>query len=190
MPRVGFRIAVFSLTLATLAVPVRAAEGAKPSVFTAKSDEGQVWVSVDLARFRTGEAYLPLVVAVANRAKGSIELNRTSIRLIDSMGGGFPMPTVGELRKAYDKRNLDQTMVRVFGFPTGTLLTMSRLVPSNFFPPLTGGGGITIDRVELAPFTWTIDLMYFPRPNGPLTGLTLEVAPEGWQQPVRVSVKL
>lgn len=190
MRRLGFAVFLFSLVLATIAVPVQAAEGAKPSVFTAKSDEGQVWVSVNLARFRTGEAYLPLVVAVANRAKGSIELDRKSIRLVDSAGRVFPMPSVGQLREAYNKRNLDQTMVRVFGFPTGTVLTLSRLVPSNFFPPLTGRGGTAIDRVELAPFTWTLDLMYFPRPKGPLTGLTLEVAPKGWQQPIRLSVKL
>ncbi len=190
MLRFGFRVSLLSLALAMLAVPVRSDEGHRPSTFTAKNDEGQVWVSVDLARLRTGEAYLPLVVAVANRAKGSIELDRTSIRLVDSSGGAFPMPSVAQLREAYNKRNLDQTMVRVFGFPTGTVLTLSRLVPSNFFPPLTGRGGTAIDRVELAPFTWTLDLMYFPRPNGPLSGLTLEVAPKGWQQPIRVSLRL
>ncbi|NOZ79155.1 MAG: hypothetical protein GXP48_08270 [Acidobacteria bacterium] len=163
------------------------------TIFTAKTNEGQVWVSVDIARYRRSEAYIPLAVAVYNTSRHSAVLDRGSFQLIGTDGVAEKMPTIRELRKRYTKQSFDLTMIRLYGMPFGTRLDLDDLVPSNFFPVVgPGNEGIRIQRVQLPQFYWTIDLLYFPRPSGFAKGqpAVLVVSPKGWQKPIRVTLHL
>ena len=175
------------------AVPITAAAGEpSPAVFKGTTKEGQVWVSVDLTRQRLTEPYVPFLVAIYNDAKSPVVLRRSSLKLIGSDGKEYPVPTIPELRASYTRQNFDTTILRVYGMPFGTWLQPDRLVPSNFFPLVRGRGQVRIDHVQLPPLYWTVDDFYFKRPAGLTTGqeVQLEVQPEGWKEPVRVSIKL
>ncbi len=178
--------------LMTLGTATGATAGSKTkTIFTAKTNEGQVWVSVDIALHRTKEAFIPLAVAVYNRSRSSVVLNHDSFTLVGAGGVPLKMPTIPELRKRYTKQSFDLTMIRLYGMPFGTRLDLEYLVPSNFFPVVANGSeGVRIQRVELPQFYWTIDLLYFPRPAGFAKGqpVTLVVSPEGWDTPIRVKL--
>jgi len=174
-------------------IRAEAGGGTFQRIFTAKTAEGEVWVSADLALQRRTDAFVPLVVAVYNSAKTSAVIERSSLKLIGTDGVPIRMAGIPELRKSYSKQNFDVTMLRLYGMPFGTWLRLQRLVPSNFFPIVSvDRGGVRIERVELAPFFWTIDLVYFKRPVGLAEGRTviLEVAPKGWQTPIQVKLHL
>jgi hypothetical protein len=184
----GLVMMVFLVTAAGAAAPSRT-----KTIFTAKTGEGQVWVSVDIARYRRSEAYIPLAVAVYNTSRHSAVLDRNSFQLIGTDGVVEKMPTIRELRKRYTKQSFDLTMIRLYGMPFGTRLDLADLVPSNFFPVVgPGNEGIRIQRVELPQFYWTVDLLYFPRPSGFAKGqpVVLVVSPGGWQEPIRVTLHL
>ncbi len=187
----GIARGLVALAVAAAPATVAFAGGPAQQVFTARTDEGQVWVSVDLARFRTGETYLPFVIAVYNRSDRSATLTRSSFALV-AEGRTLPAPSVPRLREAYPKVNLDQTMVRVYAIPFGTRLDVGHLVPSNFYPPVLPGGGVTIQRVELPPLYWTVDMIYLPNPGGLDGGkaFSIRVHPEGWSRAIEVEVHL
>lgn len=162
------------------------------AVFKAKSDEGEVWVSVDLTRQRLGEPYVPMVIVVYNNAKRSAVIERPALRLIGTGGTAHQVASIKEIRQGYPKLNFDLTMVRMYGLPFGTYLQPDRVIPSIFFPMVRGRGAVKIDRVELPRFYWSVDLYYFQRPAGLAEGktVTLQAAPEGWKQPIEVRIKI
>jgi len=167
-------------------LPAAAGES-QPTVFNAKGPNGaQVWVSIDLARQRLTEPYVPLVVAVRNGQKGVATLNRSSFTLIGRDGRSEPMAELETLRANYKKDLFDRTAVRLYGFPFGTLLDLRHVQPSEFFPVPGVGSGIRLDTVALQPLNWTVDILYFKRPAGMAEGqeMTLKVAPKGWETPI------
>ncbi len=181
-----------ALVLATAAAAPADASGrkagAQPIVFKAETQEGQVWVNVDLTRHRSSEPYVPVVVAVSNRAKSTAVLDRTSFTVVGADGRQEPMASLEAVRKGYPKLNFDMSMIRVYGMPAGTWLQENRLVPSNFFPIVGRGSGVVIDHVEVPPLFWMIDVLYFKTPEGLAAGndVKLVVHPEGWKHPVTV----
>lgn len=83
-------------------------------------------------------------------------------------------------------------MVRIYGLPMGTMLDISGLEPSNFFP-VVGDGGVLIDHVTLPNLHWSTDLLYFKTPGGLAEKghkVVLEVAPKGWETPIKVDIQL
>jgi len=161
-------------------------------VFTADGPQGKVWVNVDLTRQRLDQPYVPMVVAVLNNAAKPITLDRNSLHLIEPDGRRIAMATIQEIRKNYRKFNFDWRTVNVQGMPFGTRLSQQYHVPSRFFPSMAGGGSIKIDRVQIPPSYWTVDLFYFERPTGLAEGrpVVLEAAPKGWSEPIRVKIQL
>ena len=190
--RTGIVMALAMVT--TLATVAGATAGSRTkTIFTAKTSEGQVWVSVDIARYRRSEAYIPLAVAMYNTSRHSAVLDHGCFQLIGTDGVAEKMPTVRELRKRYTKQSFDLTMIRLYGMPFGTRLDIDDLVPSNFFPVVgPRSEGVRIQRVELPQFYWTIDLLYFPRPAGFAKGqaVVLVISPKGWKKPIRVTLHL
>ncbi len=180
--------AVMALVLLVLGVaqvtPASAEQrkaGTQPIVFKAETSEGQVWVNVDLTRHRTSEAYVPVVVAVSNRAKDTAVFDRSSFTLVGAGGETESMAGIEDVRKNYGKLNFDMSMIRVYGMPVGTWLQERRLVPSNFFPVLGMGSGVAIDHVEIPPLFWMVDVLYFKTPAGLAAGqdVKLVVHPKG-----------
>ena len=184
-------IAVGAIALAgALGIP-RIGESSSAVVFSSRSNEGEVWVSVDLTRHRLDQDYVPFQVVVRNTANRSITLNRSSFRVIGADHKPIPLSAFDAWRRDYTLATADLTMMRFFGLPFGTLLDVNDLEPCNFFP-VTSTAGVLIDQVMLAPFHWTTDLLYFKQPAGLSEGhkVVLEVAPDGWEAPIKVDIQL
>ncbi len=180
-------LSVAVVTLLTVGSRSATAGETQPTVFNAQGPNGsQIWVSVDLARQRLTEAYVPLVVAVRNGDKGVATLNRSSFTLSGSDGRGEPMAQLKTLRANYKKDLFDRTAVRIYGFPFGTLLDVAHVQPVEFFPVPGSGSGVRLDTVSLRPLYWTVDILYFKRPAGMAEGqeMTLKVASAGWESPI------
>ena len=64
---------------------------AAPTVFKGESPEGEVWVSVELARHRSSEGFVPLLVAVRNSAGDPVTLERSSFELVGADGSVAPL---------------------------------------------------------------------------------------------------
>lgn len=162
-------------------------------VFKAESESGEVWANVGLTRQRLDQAYIPMVVLVANRSHEEVIVDRDAIRLVGSDGKRYPMPTLSELRKGYDKTGLDGRAVSGAGIPYDVWRQNRRLIESNFFPSLsTDRRGIVVDEVTLPSGTAMIDLLYFAKPYGlgPGQPFILEVRPVGWEAPLRLGIVL
>jgi len=196
MMRLGLLVLILAVVLGgVVGIPGVAAAPEKAApvmVFTGDGPQGKVWVNVDLTRRRLEEAYVPMIVAVLNNAAGPITLDRTALRLVGADGTSTPMATLKEIRTEYRKLNFDWRTLNVQGMPFGTRLSRQFHVESHFFPSMAGRGAITIDRVQIPPSYWTVDLFYFRRPPGLGEGkpVVLEAAPAGWDEPIRVAIQL
>ena len=163
-------------------------------LFIAENDFGKVWANTSLTLQRTNEPYLPIVVAVENKAVKAIALDRSSFFLTDLDGVIYVMPTVKEQRKNYSKTVIDYRMISYGGIPWEGWRWNRRLEPANFFPNLrASAGNTTKDRVTLRQRHAMVDLLYFERPrnlslNRPFF---LDIHPKkGWEIPIRLRIVL
>jgi hypothetical protein len=158
-------------------------------LFIAENDAGKVWANLALTLQRTAEPYLPIVVAVENMSKKSIELDRESFWLSDLDNIVYFMPTVKEVRKNYDKIVMDYRMVSYAGIPWENWRWTSRLESANFFPDLRSTRGNTVrDHLTLRHRHAMVNLLYFERPRNLQRGrpFFLTVHPKGWEIPIRI----
>lgn len=133
-------------------------------------------VSTRVAFVRDHENYMPLEVAVANKGMPSLSLTAESFTLTDQDGRSYPAVSGAELRRAINV-DVDRRL--------GTLAPVVRSRYGNYaFQPgtFTTSFDYPIQRdVNLPRFSWTIDLIYFPKPAGGVRGRSFELfmnAPE------------
>lgn len=178
--------------LALLAPPAASQTPAKPTIFKGESAEAEVWVSVELARHRVEEPFVPLLVTISNRGRDSVRLTRDSFRLLDRQGREIPLAELGEVRRNYGKLELDHRQVSGVGLPLGTRLDERKYIQANYFPVVTFSGGVKRDAVSVGPLYWTVDLFYFRWPEGLRsgTGAVLQIEGKGWEEPVRIPFSL
>jgi len=160
-------------------------------LFIAENDAGKVWANLALTLQRTAEPYLPMVVAVENLSRKSIEIDRESFWLSDLDDIVYFMPTVKEVRKNYDKIVMDYRMVSYAGIPWENWRWTNRLDPANFFPNLRSTRGNTVrDHVTLRHRHAMVNLLYFERPRKLQRGrpFFLVVHPKGWEIPIRIRI--
>jgi len=180
------------LLAALLAIGVVFAQDVEESqrvLFIAENDAGKVWANLTLTIQRTGEPYLPIVVAVENLSTKSITLSRESFWLSDLDGVIYVLPSIKEMRKNYSKSVMDARMVSYAGIPWENWRWNRRLEIANFFPNLRSSRGNTVsDRVTLRQRHAMVDLMYFERPRNLEIGkpFFLDVHPKGWEIPIRI----
>jgi hypothetical protein len=159
-------------------------------LFIAENDNGKVWANLTLTVQRTGEPYLPMVVAVENLNKKSVTLTRESFWLSDLDDIIYVMPSVKEVRKNYDKLVIDYRAVSYAGIPWENWRFTRRLEMANFFPDLraTRGRNTVLDRVTLRHRHAMVNLLYFERPRNLELGrpFFLAVQPRGWEIPIRM----
>jgi hypothetical protein len=131
------------------------------------------------------DAYVPVPVAIALTATGaSVAFTLESFTLADAQGNRVPAAGFAEVRNGYPKLGFDRELVRSRPITVGTTITDRPRITSRFYPPT--GGGTRIARVELAPYSWFSDVLYFPRPPAGLGGvMTLSVAVAG-REPVNL----
>lgn len=175
------------------AVPAQEEEEQGPQrvLFIAENDAGKVWANITLTLQRSGEPYLPMVVAVENNSKKSIVIKRESFWLSDLDDLVYFMPSVKEVRKNYDKIVMDYRMVSYAGIPWENWRWTRRLESANFFPDLRSTRGNTVrDHVTLRKRHAMVNLLYFERPRNLQRGrpFFLVVHPKGWEIPIRIRV--
>jgi hypothetical protein len=184
------------LTVASVLIVAPPATRAEPTseryaFSTFREEAGRVTVFADgYPATMGGDAhYIPISVAVALTKSGkSIAFTPESFTLVDAAGQAVPAAGFEELNRNYEKLTYDRSLVRMRPIVVGSYVSDLRPVDSRFYPPVNGG--TRIPRVELGPFTWFNDVLYFPRPAAGLGGvLTLRVAmPEGDPVDVRFEV--
>lgn len=186
---------VLVLTLALIAGGSASAEDspAPRLVFSGGNELGEVWANIGLTIQRLDEDYLPMVVMIVNRDRDPVVIDRDAVRLVGPDGLRYPMPTLKELRKNYNRFGLDGRAVSGAGIPWEVWQRNRRLLESNFFPnTLTDRRAIVVDEVTLPPGYALIDLVYFARPRGLARGTSfvLEVHGLGWEAPVRLGIEV
>jgi hypothetical protein len=158
-------------------------------LFIAENETGKVWANLNLTIQRTGEPYLPMVVAVENLGVKSATFDRESFWLNDLDDIIYVLPTVKELRKNYDKSVMDYRMVSYAGIPWENWRWNRRLESANFFPNLRSQRGATVrDKITLRQRHALVDLLYFERPRNLESGrpFFLNVRPKDWEIPIRI----
>jgi len=181
--------ALLAVFLALGVVFAQDVEESQRVLFIAENENGKVWANLTLTIQRTGEPYLPMVVAVENLSVKSITLSRESFWLSDLNDVIYVLPSIKEMRKNYDKSVMDSRMVSYAGIPWESWRWNRRLEPANFFPDLRSSSGNTVmDRVTLRQRHAMVDLMYFERPRNLEIGkpFFLNVHPKGWEIPIRM----
>src|SRR6185436_19229664 len=102
----------------------------------------------------------------------------------DSQGNAYAIAAYSRFMNDYEKRIYDESLFRVRPITLGNKFATFHPVVSRFFP--APGRGTRIDRVELLPFTWFKDVLYFPRPAALDGVLTLRIRGRGTKKPVEV----
>jgi len=125
------------------------------------------------------DAFVPVPVALAlMRTGASVAFTPESFTLTDAQGNRVPAAGFSEVKEGYSKLEFDRSLMRTWPIDVGLNITDRPRIASNFYPPT--GAGTRIPRVELPPFSWFSDVVYFPRPPGGLGGvMTLSVAVGG-----------
>lgn len=144
-------------------------------------------VGVEAARYREKEAYLPLAVCLANRDAPTLKLSRESFILQDESGRRYPLVPASDLRSGYAMVSLDRTFTTTFSMCVTHYPNFTR-IESNFFPDPAFGGTV-IDRLELPRVHATMDLLYFPMPDGGILGRRFELHVNAPGLPDEVFVK-
>jgi hypothetical protein len=122
------------------------------------------------------ESYVAVPVAIAlMRTGASVTFSLESFNLADSRGNLVPAAGFGEVSSGYPKLGFDRALMQSRQIVVGMTITERPRIASSFYPP--AGTGTRIQRVELGPFSWFSDVIYFPRPKAGLGGvMTLSVA--------------
>jgi hypothetical protein len=170
--------------LTFLAIPVFAVALAAPSTSDRKDYSTFREDAAGLTVFANGfpssqggdEAYVAVPVAIALMRNGaSIPFTTESFTLTDSQGNRVPAAGYSEVNNDHPRWLIDRSLSRVWPINVGMRIAERPQIASNFYA--YAGGGTRIARVELAPFSWFEDVLYFPPQPAGLGGvMTLSVA--------------
>lgn len=183
----------FALVLAVvLAVAAPGVPQESQLVNVGETDFGAVWANIHLTRMRVEEPYLPMVIGIQNLGSGSVRIDRDAIRLVGPDGRRYPVAGLKEVRKEYDKLNVDRRIANANGIPWEVWYRQRRFRESNFFPGVMNRRGTVIDDVVLRRQDGMVDIVYFPTPRGLAldTPIALEIAAEGWEAPLQLRLRL
>jgi hypothetical protein len=141
------------------------------------------------ASLRAESAFIPVPVAIGLRSSGKpVRFQEESFLLVDSAGREYPMASYGQIQRDYPLRSFDASLFAQRPMIIGAQFAGMRRTSSRFFP--APGRGTRTESVELSPFTWFQDVLYFPRPAVLSGTLTLRIQSKGLPQPVEVRFQL
>lgn len=130
-------------------------------------------------RYRDGEKYVPVEVAVANRGVKIMTLTRESFTLADEKGNRYPCASPKELLETYDFLDLDRNLTELPEIVFNRFGAMTEY-PSKFSPTRRssrdGELATVTDTVQLPKFGYLMDVLYFPMPGTGLRGHKFELA--------------
>ena len=159
-------------------------------VYREKGEGLTVLLDAYPASLHASDPDIPIPIAIGfDGPAGPVRLDDESFELIGPDGSASPVAGFTDVLRGYPKRTFDQSLLRARPMAIGSQFSTSRRVASRFFP--APGRGTRIATVELAPFTWFHDVLYFPMPAGGLGGtLTLRVKAAGLPKPLDVRFRI
>lgn len=168
---------VLAMTFALGAFAVLAAGNPvkKLSAYGYKGESGDVYVVVDadVARFRGGEKFVPLVIFLGHTERKTLHADRGSFSLTDPSGNKHPLPSPEDVLKGYTAGLVsgDYSMLRnLQDYASMVYLACRYIAQVAFFPNPAGSPRILYDTVELPNRTYCSALLYFPNPAGKAPG--------------------
>jgi len=131
------------------------------------------------ASLGANDAFVAVPVAIAlMRTGASVAFTLESFTLADSRGNRAPAAGFQEVSNGYPKLGFDRALIHARQIAIGSTIVDRPRIASSFYPP--AGSETRIPRVELGPFSWFSDVIYFPRPPAGVVGvMTLSVAVPG-----------
>jgi hypothetical protein len=170
--------------LTFLSIPVFAVALATPSTSHRKDYSTFREDAAGLTVFASGfpssqggdDAFVAVPVAIAlMRNGGSVAFTTESFTLTDANGNRVPAAGYSEVNNDHPRWLFDRSLSRAWPINVGLRIAERPQIASNFYS--YAGGGTRTSRVELAPFSWFEDVLYFPRPPAGVGGvMTLSVA--------------
>lgn len=164
---------VAALVLVTLGLSVLWAAGdvKKLSTYSYIGRSGDVGlvVDMDLARYRSGEKYIPLLTWLGHTENKTLYADRGSFTLTDPKGVKQPMATPDEVLKTYGPSLISNDYGyedRLADHASMVYLACQPIPKVAFFPNPTGRPKVLYDHVELPNRTFFRALVYFPNPAG------------------------
>jgi len=134
-------------------------------------------VGTRVARYRETRPYIPLEVAVVNKALSSISFTAESFTLVDAEGNRYGTVGFEELQKGYGNVDLDRRLEELGPLVRGSYLSYEQrpsALTGSFDKPI-------VQKVFLPKFTFVVDTIYFPTPTTGVKGKKFELfltAPE------------
>ena len=130
-------------------------------------------------RYRDGEAYVPIEIAIANRGVKQLTLTRESFTLADENGNRYPCASPKELLATYDFLDLDRNLSELSEIVFNRFAAMT-FYPSKFSPTRrtsrVGESSVVTDSVQLPRYGYLLDMLYFPAPSTGLKGHKFELS--------------
>ena len=130
-------------------------------------------------RYREGEAYIPVEVAIANRGVKKLSLTRESFTLADEAGNRYPCASPKELLANYDYLDLDRNLSELSEIVFNRFGAMTPY-PSKFSPTRRptriGESMVVTDTIQLPRYGYMLDMLYFPAPSTGLKGHKFELS--------------
>ena len=193
-----FRPITHARTVAALALAAPLLLAASPptsesyAFSTYRERSGPVSLLVDTrgASLHDSDRFIPLRVAVGLVGKAEpVRVTPESFTLIDPSGSAASPVSYQELSQTYTRRSFDESLFHDWPMTVDSLFSRDRRLPSHFFP--APGRATRTSAVEVAPFTWFEDVIYFPRPSAGLVGvMTLRLSGGGLVRPVEVRFRI
>ncbi len=168
-------VALVVLGLAAVVAVAAATQVKKLSTYGWKGESGGaiMVVDTDVARYRGGEKYIPLVVFLGHTENKTLHADRGSFTLTDPAGVRHALPTSEALLKGYTANMVtaDYSMIRTLQNYGSMVYLACQYIPRvAFFPNPSGQPGVLYDHVQLPNRTYFTTLLYFPNPAGKASG--------------------
>ena len=142
-------------------------------------------VSVRAALQRENRPYVPFQIAVVNKDLTGLTINREYFELIDENGNRYAPVGFEELRKDYGNIDLDKRLGDLEGVIRGKYQSYEQqpsTLTASFDRP-------TLLVTKLPRFSYLVDWLYFPMPEGGIKGRRFELFLNAPELPDPVFVK-
>jgi len=133
----------------------------------------------------------PLGIALANQSRSTLSFSRESFTLETADGQKFPLVTVEEYNRDYNRSRSDVELA-----DSAIEALNARFASYNHSPrdlyPMRGAGSTSVDAFDMGRLFWTYFYVYFPIPETGVLGqeLTLLVDAEGHDETFVVRFKV
>jgi hypothetical protein len=167
---------VAALILTALVALAEGSKVNKLSTYGYKGETGNyvyLVVDHDIARYRGGEKFLPLLIFLGHNERKTLYADRGCFTLTDPTGAKHAMPSAEEVTTTYPAAMVtaDYTMLRTLQDYASSVYMGYVYIPKvAYFPNPAGSPGVLYDHVEVPNRTYFSALVYFPNPAGKATG--------------------